>query len=336
MDDNSIILEQNKSNVIIDLLPKVGEDELRKEILQGLHQKKKYISSKFFYNKKGSELFEKITNLKEYYPTRTEKTILKNIAYKIMDNYSEYDIIELGSGDCSKISLLFKQIKRKELNTISYMPVDFSKSAIEKSNYCLNQKFPELNIKAFVADFMNQIHLLPNSKGKIICFFGSTIGNLTQEQADEFVQEVSKVMHKEDIFLLGCDMVKDTKVLHDAYNDSENITAEFNLNILNSVNDIIKSDFKPDHFSHKAFYNSDKQRIEMHLQADEDMIIKSPYFKSGLHIYKDETIHTENSHKYSHERIQSLANRGKFDIENIFTDEKNWFSIVQFKKENNE
>ena len=163
---------------INNFIPETGIDTIRNEIITGLTSKQKFISSKYFYDEKGSELFEEITRLEEYYPTRTEKSILQKEASTITNNLSDFTIIELGSGDSSKISFLLKSINKEQLKTIRYIPVDVSQSAIEKSARSLSRKFPSLKIQAVVADFMHQLDLIPNAQKKLICFFGSTLGIL--------------------------------------------------------------------------------------------------------------------------------------------------------------
>ncbi len=304
----------------------------RNELIKGLSSENKYISSKYFYDKKGSELFEEITKLEEYYPTRTELSILKNNAQILTKNFFDTNIIELGSGDCSKISLLLKAMTRNRIKTTTYTPVDVSKSAIEKSINQLAVKFPDLKIKAITADFMHHSNFIPDVKNKVICFFGSTIGNLNRSEAKEFIKNTANKMSPGDIFLLGTDMVKDIKILEKAYNDKLKITAAFNKNILNQVNKLLKTDFETDFFEHIAFFNKKESRIEMHLKAKTDMQISSPFLKEKLKLKKNETIHTENSHKFTKERIREFAEFTNLKTANIFTDKNQLFSLVQYIK----
>lgn len=313
-------------------LPEVGIDLVRNEIISGLTSEQKFISSKYFYDKKGSELFEEITRLEEYYPTRTEKSILQTAASELTNDLSNFTIIELGSGDNSKISILLKSISSEQLKTISYIPVDVSQSAIEKSASSLARKFPSIKIQAVVADFMHQLDLIPNAQKKLICFFGSTIGNLNRDQSESFMQNVSEIMNPGDILLLGLDMVKDIKTLENAYNDSKQITAAFNKNILNVINDLLETDFDPDLFEHEAFYNEEKYRIEMHLKAMKDMTVRSPHLKNEIYIWNGETIRTENSHKFTTDHILDLSITAGLKIKNIYSDSLQRFSLVKFVK----
>lgn len=316
------------SNHLTDL----GINNIRREIIQGLLSQQKYISSKFFYDEKGSKLFEEITQLPEYYPTRTEKSILKKIAPELMFDIKDIDIIELGSGDCSKINILIDSIKKENLESINYIPVDVSLSAIQDSAENLVELYPNLSVKGLVADFINQIDLLPNDKKRMFCFLGSTLGNFTEDISQRFLKELSSNMNKGDSFLLGVDLVKPLQVLHDAYNDSKNVTANFNKNILNVINELIESDFNEADFEHKAFFNEDESRIEMHLIAKKEVIIKTPFHNSEIVIQKGENIHTENSYKYSQEMIKSIEKSTKLKINQLYTDENNWFALILLKK----
>ncbi len=325
------ILQQEKVR-IKNLLPDIGIEQARQEIIDGLSSKDPSISSKFFYDEKGSLLFEEITQLKEYYPTRTEKGILKAIAPEFMNRNRSFEIIELGSGDCSKISILLKAAERN-MPHIKYIPVDFSQSAISDSANILSERYPELEIDGYVADFIHQLNLIPHSeKDRIVCFLGSTIGNFNKTEAKEIIKNLSKGILKNDTLLLGFDLVKPEEVLHAAYNDSLGVTEQFNKNILNVVNGIIQSDFNLDAFEHRAFFNPEQSRIEMHLCAIKDVEINSPFFEQTIHLKEGDSIHTENSHKFTRESIYELIDEAGLEIKRFHTDSDNWFALVEFKK----
>jgi len=313
-------------------LPDITTDNIREEILTGLTADPKYISSKYFYNKEGSLLFEKITGLEEYYPTRTEKSIIESNAKEFVEDISGTTIIELGSGDCSKIYLLLDAISDKDLGTITYCPVDFSITAIEDSAKCLSNRYNDLKIKGFAADFLHRLDYISKQTNKLICFFGSTIGNLSHLEAIDFVKQVAAMMKQGDRFILGMDMIKEKKILEAAYNDNLGITGEFNKNILNTINPIIETDINPDSFEHKALYNEELNRIEMHLIAKESMEYFSPY-SGPIVISKGENIHTENSHKFSEKDINTFAENSGLNVKKIYQDHPNkWFSLVLFEK----
>jgi L-histidine N-alpha-methyltransferase len=308
-----------------------SREEIIVEIFTGLSANQKYISSRFFYDKAGSALFEEITQLSEYYPTRTEKTILRQAATEIIPADRNPRIVELGSGDCSKISILLDALTVRDLDSIHYFPVDISEAAILKSAECLSQRYPKLTIHGLLADFMKHLNVLPGDGKRTICFFGSTLGNFTRKQAIGYIKKVSEFMHPGDSLILGLDMVKDVEILESAYNDRKGVTAAFNKNILHVINRIAKTNFYPNHFDHHAFYNWEKARIEMHLVANLDMEISSPYRRENLILNEGETIHTENSHKFSHEYISQLAATSGLSLTNIYTDQNDWFSVAHFE-----
>ena len=313
-------------------LTDLGIRNVRNEIVKGLQSERKYISSKFFYDKKGSILFEEITKLHEYYPTRTEKSILKKKSHEIMSAFRNADVVELGSGDCSKISIILNTVTQDSLSSINYIPVDISQSAIHESAHKLVEKFPELSIKGIVADFFSQLHLIPNGRKRIFFFLGSTLGNFSKTQENSFLVNLSSNLCKGDAFVLGLDLVKPVEILHKAYNDTKNITADFNKNILSSVNNIIQTNFNQNDFEHYAFFNKNESRIEMHLLANKDVNVTSPWFENDLLLKKGESIHTENSYKYSEEKIQRFSELMGLKIKKLHKDDNDWFALVHFEK----
>lgn len=322
-----------QQNIKIDnLLPEISREEHIKNLLTGLTCKNKYISSIFFYDESGSKLFEEITHLPEYYIPCIEKTLILKAATYLSEWLLDVNIIEYGCGDCSKISILLESIPAEKLNTILYTPIDVSHNAVLETANTLIDNFCNLQVNVVIADFVKQVELIPGEGKRIFCLFGSTIGNLTRDQSFEFCKKVAKTMRSDDYFLLGMDMVKDRKALFNAYNDSQNITSDFNRNILNVVNERIETDFNPCSFEHLAFFNEEQLRIEMHLKAMKDIETESPYFPNKIMVKKGETIHTESSHKYTNEEIEKLAKKAGLNIQKIFTDQQNWFSLVLFNK----
>ena len=317
---------------IINKLKEIDSGKVKEEILEGLNSQPRYISPKYFYNAGGSELFESITELEEYYPTRTEKSILSGIGPKLELDFKGLNIVELGSGDPSKIRLLLQQIPSKNLTSLHYYPVDISPSALESSMDQLAKEYPEITITGIVADFMQQFNKLPKIKNRLFCFLGSTIGNFTPDERLSFMQGLGNEMEAGDHLLLGLDMVKDTQVLHSAYNDSQELTAAFNKNILNVVNGIIDTSFDSTDFEHLAFYNEKEKRIEMHLKAVRDRKIRINGNQESLDFKKGDTIHTENSYKFSHKDIESIGRQAGLNAVSVFTDERKWFSLVLYSK----
>ena len=313
---------------ISNFLQEEKESKVLEDLIAGLFAEQKSISSRFFYDETGSRLFEEITALPEYYPTRTEKSILSRVAHDIAADHESPDIVELGSGDCSKICILMNAYHERKLERISYYPVDVSETAILKSAEELVNRHSGLRVHGILADFMKHLEALPGDGNSLICFFGSTLGNLENEPALDFIRHVKRSMKKGDSFLLGLDMVKNKKTLELAYNDGQGVTEAFNKNILTAVNGIADTNFDPLNFKHRAFFNAERSRIEMHLEAIKDQTVESPHFSKPLYIKQGETIHTENSRKFTHEDIRELANVSGLSIQGIYTDHREWFSLV--------
>jgi L-histidine N-alpha-methyltransferase len=199
----------------------------------------------------------------------------------------------------------------------------------------LSEKFPDLHIHAIVADFTHQKNIIPPGSKKLFCFFGSTIGNYPRSEALNFISHFDDSMEPGNRLLLGLDRVKNKQVVESAYNDSSNITARFNKNILSVVNDVAGTNFNTEDFDHLAFYNESLNRIEMHLKAKMKMEISSPHSKNKIVIEPNETIHTENSYKFLESDINEFQNHSGLEIEEIISDDNKWFSLVHFVKKFN-
>ena len=318
--------------IIEDFMPQIGESSIREKLLVCLRSNPKVLPSMFFYDHHGSELFEKITKLEEYYPPKIEIPLLRSTAQKLKQELKDCDLVELGSGDCSKISVFLDEVPKEIRQTIVYYPVDVCKKAIEKSACNLQDKYPEMGIHGITADFLEHIEKIPGKRKRFFCFFGSTIGNLTKVKTMEFMTNLGKVMNNNDRLLLGVDMVKDIGIIEKAYNDSQGITAEFNKNILKVTNKHLGTDFNPEEFEHVAFFNKKYSRIEMHLKAKKYLEVTIPILKERVILKKGETIHTENSHKYAVDDIKKMADATGFSVEHIFNDDKKWFSLVEMVK----
>ncbi|MFW5889962.1 MAG: L-histidine N(alpha)-methyltransferase [Marinilabiliaceae bacterium] len=332
MQNNEPQLLKDTTVSISNYLEEENHDEVVRGIFKGLSASQKHISSRFFYDDRGSALFEEITSLPEYYPARTEKSILKKAAPEIMNGAGEKDIVEIGSGDCSKISLLLDAVSPGNLPGIHYFPLDVSSLAIRNSSDMLARKYKVIHIHGIMADFLKHLKFFPARADRLVCFFGSTLGNLERKDAQQFLVNVADLMDAGDHFLLGLDMVKDHEILEAAYNDKQGVTAAFNKNMLNVVNQYAGTNFDPELFDHYAFFNDIEARVEMHLVAREPMTISSSYFSSDVSIKKGETIHTENSHKFTHRHILEFSTITGLRIEEIFSDDNDWFSLVRFVK----
>ena len=304
-----------------DQQPATGDN--RAELIEGLSRKQKQINPKYFYDQLGSELFEKITQQHEYYPTRVEKAILSKHASEIA-NYCGKDciLIEPGSGSSEKVRLLLEK-----LQPAAYVPLDISADFLHQSAQKLGREFPWLSIHAICADFSSQWQARTELKSgrRVIFYPGSTIGNMKPESAQSFLSNLREWIGHDGSVLIGVDLQKPEHLLNAAYNDAQGVTAEFNLNMLNSINNLVNSDFNPDHFSHHAFYNNDQKRIEMHLVSERSQTVTID--DNLIHFDKGETLHTENSYKYSLESFTALCKGAGFTLEQSWLDEDALFSV---------
>lgn len=317
---------------IDNVLPRIGRDNMVQTALEGLGDKPKHLSSMFLYDAHGSRLFEEITEQPEYYPPRIEKRLLAEYAELYREHLPGMDIVELGSGDCSKISIILDALAPWQRDSIRYVPVDISEYAVRQSAVDLQHKFCNLSIHGLIADFMTQLDAIPHSRARLFCFLGSTIGNLQLSDRTAFLDALGKTMQAGDKLLLGVDMIKPVDVLEEAYNDARQVTAAFNRNALNVVNDVAETNFNPEKFEHVAFYNHAHARIEMHVKAVEDMSISSPHWLKPLHVAEGECIHTENSHKFRLQQFEEeLAEKGLYE-DMLMQDHNQWFSLLQLTK----
>jgi len=317
---------------ILNCLQGQYEDEIIEDVRKGLTSPKKSIPSKYFYDDCGSDLFEDICKLSEYYPTRIELSILKNIAPKFTQLFRNKDLVELGSGADLKIRTLLDAVGRETRATLRYIPVDINESAIFNALQSLLNRFPELEVLGIVADFTCQLNVIPDDRPTIFCFLGSTIGNFDEEETIVFLQNMAGSMKMEDRLLIGFDMVKSREILEAAYNDRTGVTAEFNKNILNVVNDSLNGNFDLRCFDHLAFYNDKHQRIEMHLKANCDFSVRLKALSLEVDFIAGDTIQTEISRKFTRDKIEELASHAGLRIANWYTDRDEWFSIVEMSR----
>ncbi len=295
------------------------------EIIRGLKLNQKELSPKFFYDEKGSLLFDQICELDEYYPTRTETKILTDNITDIVANIdSKSIIIEYGSGSSIKTKILLDHLPE----LAAYIPVDISYSHLQKSAKSLQKRYPKLNIIPVKADYTNSFDLpaiTEHGHNSTVFFPGSTIGNFYPTQAIEFLKNIAEQVGSGGGLIIGVDLKKDSQILDRAYNDSQGITDKFNLNMLNNINSITGSNFVLKNFSHFAKYNSNFGRIEMHLisKIDQKVIIKDEeiLFRGG------ESLLTEVSYKYSLEEIREMACEAGFIVKKTWVDDNKYFSV---------
>jgi dimethylhistidine N-methyltransferase len=299
------------------------QSDSQKELLHGLVQVPKTISPKYFYDAKGSELFDQITRLPEYYPSRTEMGILSRYSKQIAAHCgANCVLIEPGSGSSEKVRLLLEAIK-----PCAYVPLDISGDFLFQSALKLGREFPWLRVHAVCADFGHNWELsktLPDGK-RIIFYPGSTIGNLEPADAISFLGSLRGWIGHDGGMLIGVDLHKSESVLNAAYNDAAGVTAAFNLNVLNHINPLLGANFDSEKFAHCAFYNNSKQRIEMHLKSKHAHTVQCN--GNTLSFKQGESIHTENSYKYTLESFATLAAQAGLTVEKTWLDDEQLFSV---------
>jgi len=296
------------------------------DVVQGLSQPQKQLACKYFYDKRGSKLFDEICRLDEYYPTRTETALLKTFGEEIAGLIGPgVCLIEYGCGSLVKTRLLIDALDYPSL----FVPVDISEDHLLQSAKKLAEEYPDLDVQPQVADFTRALALPEKMKGngaKCIGFFpGSTIGNFDHEAAVGFLQSVSETLGKGGGFLIGVDLKKDTDILVRAYDDAQGVTAAFNLNVIGRINRELGGDFDVSAFRHRAFYNRLEGRIEMYLVS-----LKKQTAHIQGHDFaftEGETIHTENSYKYHIEEFGALAAKAGFATVKTWVDDNGLFSL---------
>ncbi|MGE5350921.1 MAG: L-histidine N(alpha)-methyltransferase [Acidobacteriota bacterium] len=304
----------------------VKEPGLHEEILEGLLAESRRLPSKLFYDERGSKLFDLICMLDEYYLTRTETRIMEDNIREIVTYIAgpKTALIEFGSGSSTKTRLLFDNMKELPL----YIPVDISEEHLQKSAEKLRLDYPGLEVIPVVSDYTKEFEssfdMIPKDYSKVLYYPGSSIGNFTHRELQHFLKRVAHFLGHGGGFLVGIDLKKDSSILHKAYNDRENITALFNLNILERLNREFGADFNTSNFEHKAVYNHIKDRIEMYLVSK--LVQTVHIFGTKIFLAKGDKILTEYSYKYDPEEFERLTHEC-FRKETVWTDEKNFFSI---------
>jgi len=299
---------------------------LKDEISAGLQSSIPFISPKFFYDDIGSRLFEVITHLEEYYPTRVEKSIMQMYEYQIASSIGACDVLlDLGAGNCAKASELFDSIKPQQ-----YLALDISKDFLESAIADLQKRFPHIEMHAQVCDLSQPLNF-PNLGNKKKTFFypGSSIGNFNPNQVSSFFKNIASICNGSGGLLIGVDLVKDSQVLQKAYDDSLGVTAAFNLNALLHINHILGSNFDLTDWEHFAIFNELESRIEMHLRALRDVSVTWP--DDSLNFKAGEMIHTENSYKYTKDSFTNLLVNAGFKNIETWTDPKNYFLVCYAK-----
>jgi L-histidine N-alpha-methyltransferase len=319
--------------------PQLDEGFVR-NIKDGLGTRdQKRVNPKYLYDSAGSQLFEAICRQPEYYPWRTEAAILRQYSTEMvwMHGKKKISVIELGSGSSSKTRILLQKVLLRQ-PSLYYFPVDVSQAMLRETIYNLSADFSGLRTIGISSDYIDGIdkansliaadRKIPDKK--LIIFLGSSIGNFEPKESVAFLTNLRSKMETNDDLLLGIDLQKNKNVLEAAYNDKEGITARFNLNLLTRINRELGGEFNLDCFVHQAFYNSFYKRVEMHLVSTKDQQVYVGRLGQTFSFDKNETIHTENSYKYSAEEIKQMAEGSQFILKRNFVDEKRWFNVALF------
>ena len=308
-----------------------------KDVLKGLNSTPKRLSSVYFYDERGSQIFEEICELEEYYLTRKETEILQKSAAEIISKLPyKTHLVELGSGSSTKTRILLEAAMERFGET-QYSPIDVSAEILTNTVNDLVKRYPELQLEAVAGryEFGMEYILKHSTTSNCIMWLGSSIGNLTRVEAAQFLREVRKNIGDDDSLLLGIDLRKGPEILEPAYDDASGVTADFNLNLLDRINTELGGNFERRHFHHKAVYNVEEGRIEMYLISDLDQEIEIQNLGTSISFKKDEMILTEYSYKYSHAEIKALAEAAGFFLEQQWLDDEGFFSLNCLKPQNN-
>ncbi|MEM9136459.1 MAG: L-histidine N(alpha)-methyltransferase [Cyanobacteria bacterium P01_F01_bin.42] len=313
--------------------PEEGED-----VAAGLRQRPKTLPPKYFYDDRGSELFEQICALPEYYPTRTEAEILRTCAAEIAQATGSCELVELGSGSSTKTRLLLDAYLTLDAQLpFCYVPIDVSGGMLAQSARALLKEYETLKIRGLVGTYRQALQRLPQPilPQRLLFFLGSSLGNLAPDECREFMDDVRGALQLGDFFLLGLDLQKPVEILEAAYNDAQGVTAAFNLNMLNHLNRRFNGDFNPDQFQHNAFYNVELHQIEMHLRSRCNQVVSLLDLGLKFSLQAEETIRTEISRKFDLAKLSQIlegsdqtSGLGTLQPIQTWTDQNQWFGLV--------
>ncbi len=306
----------------------------KEDVRRGLSGTKKYLSSKYFYDEIGDQLFVEIMNLPEYYLTRSEHEILRTHAPTIIDKFAEktpFSLIELGAGDGTKTLEILKALS-KQNTKFAYRPVDISEHAIHNLEKRLNTELSDIEVSGIVGDYFQVLSEFDKNEPKAILFLGSNIGNMTDDVAKGFMEKLSQFMNSGDHLLVGFDLIKSKDIVLPAYNDSQGITKQFNLNLLTRMNKELGADFKLEQWEHAPDYNETTGLTTSAIKSTCDQQVYFETLGERYTFKKDELIHTEISRKYNLEIIHQITENCDFQICADLRDQKGYFTDIIFKK----
>ena len=328
METQSVQYKQNEQGYCTLVEPTRDVPEIEEDARNGLLTTPRSLPPKYFYDERGAELFEQICSTTEYYPTRTEDALLSAFSGDIIGKILPDQIIELGSGSSRKTRHLFDACEQ-HAHTCQYAPFDVCEPALNQATDELKSEYGWLDVMPLVGDYHAGLGNLPTTKGsRLFVFLGSTIGNFTPAEAADFIDELRSIMQAGDYFLIGADRIKNVDILHAAYNDADGITAEFNLNVLRVLNNELGANFDLDNFSHEAFFDEEKSRIEMYLTSEKKQQVSICELDETIELNQGEKILTEISRKFDFEELESLLTSSGLNIIKHYEPENQYFSLV--------
>ncbi|MGH8901418.1 MAG: L-histidine N(alpha)-methyltransferase [Egibacteraceae bacterium] len=302
-------------------------EQLAIDARKGLTSRPKTLPPKYFYDARGSQLFEAITRLPEYYQTRTETAILAGIADQVIADVRPSEIVELGSGASRKTRLLLEAMRAAGTGD-RYVPFDVSEDALVDATLTLIGDYPWLRVRGVIGDFDHHLGRIPRGGRRLVAFLGSTIGNLHPDEHPAFLRDVAGLLDDGDAFLLGVDLVKDVPTLEAAYDDAQGVTAEFNRNVLAVLNRELRADFPLDVFAHVARYRTDEGWIEMALRAERDLVVRLDALDLVVDFARGEELHTEISCKFTRQGVEAACSAAGLALRQWHTDPDGWFALA--------
>ena len=302
--------------------------DITEDLRTGLLSEPRSLPPKYFYDERGSRLFEQICTTSEYYPSRTEEKLLSHYSEEIINQVKPGEIMELGSGNAQKTRRLLDACEITN-HTCLYTPLDICETMLENVYAQLKSDYHWLEVMPLLGDYRAGLENLPKSHGiRLYVFLGGTIGNFYPREAQDFIKEIKAHMQPGDYLLLGADRVKDHHILDAAYNDKQGITAEFNLNVLHVLNRELKADFNPGYFEHQAGFNSRHNRIEMHLVCSRNHSVHLQLLDEKITFHQGESILTEVSHKFTFDELEDLLEECGLYICNHYEPDNKYFSLI--------
>ncbi len=308
--------------------PESMRRQFAEDVLVGLSERPRRLSSKWFYDDRGSHLFARITDLDAYYPTACEREVFERHAGDILDRFrgQPINLVDLGAGDGRKTAVLLRHLVERDID-VRYVPIDISEGAMAGLVESMGARLPTLPIAGLVSEYFQGIRWLADQTDRInvVLFLGSNIGNFDKPRARAFLRRLRNAMNPEDHALIGFDLKKDIEVLLTAYNDPQGVTADFNLNLLNRINRELGGDFVVDRFRHFGTYNVFSGAMESYLVSKQAQTVHIEALRDAFTFKPWEPIHTEYSYKYLPEDIDDLGQHAGFGAEGVFTDSRGWF-----------